>query len=1191
MKATQEERERTRQAVRRWQFWIDRGGTFTDCLGLSPSGQLRVAKVLSSDRAPLVGIRQLLGLPADSAIAPCIVRMGTTVATNALLERRGEPCALLISRGFEDLLAIGTQARPKLFALSPRRAAPLVSEVLAIDRRAAADGRVLEAGHEGKLKDAIAALATRVNSVAIAVMHGHRAPQLELQVEALCRRAGIEHSICSHRLSAEDGLLARAETAVVDAYLTPLLQRYLDTLAEELPGSEILLMQSSGGLVSRSHFRGPHAVLSGPAGGVVACEELLEARDEVQALIGFDMGGTSSDVCRIDAEGAELRYEVETAGVRIRTPMLAIHTVAAGGGSVCQSQDGRLTVGPESVGSDPGPLCYGKSTATQLSMSDVNLVLGRIVPDRFPFALKKSAAVSALAAMARQTGETEDVLAAGFFAVANHHMAEAIRQISVARGFDVKSHTLVLFGGAAGQHGCAVAEVLGVRRILSHPFAGVFSAFGMGRAPRSWYGERDLGGAPLDQSAAVLSKRLRELEQEGRSQLPGKANSRWLVGARYGGSQSSLWLSLEPGELVVEHLRTAFERAHRREFGFLRPQQHRVEVTAARVELLQRAEPLDLPPLCAAAAPLEPKRQQRIWQRSGWLLAPVFEREDLRPGHCVQGPALLLEQTGTLVIDQGWVARCDAHGVIVLECLAANDSQLSATSEQAGQRDPLRLELFHNRFMSIAEQMGRVLQKTALSTNIRERLDFSCAVFDGQGRLVANAPHIPVHLGAMEETVRAVLRVHPQPAPGSSYISNDPALGGSHLPDITVVTPVHVEKQLAFFVASRGHHADIGGKAPGSMPATSSCLEEEGVVFSALRCVVDGALDEQGVRRVLTQAKYPARDPNTNMADIVAKLAANSRGAKLLRELVAEAGLNGVVSYMKHIQDNAAECVAEAIGKLADGRVSFSDALDDGTRIAVSVALSGKRMVVDFGGSSAQVDGNLNAPRAVTVAAVLYVLRVLVGRSIPLASGCLRPVDLRIPSASVLDPEPGCAVAAGNVETSQRVVDVLLGALGLAAASQGTMNNLSFGNQKFGYYETLAGGAGATEGQAGASAIHTHMTNTRITDPEVMESRFPVRLRAFSIRRGSGGLGRWRGGDGIRRCIEAREPIRVSLLSERRSSRPFGMAGGEPGRAGRNRVLRADGRVELLSGRAEVELQPGDSIDVETPGGGGFGRA
>ncbi|HWM84626.1 MAG TPA: hydantoinase B/oxoprolinase family protein [Kofleriaceae bacterium] len=1182
----------------RWQFWIDRGGTFTDCLGRDPvSGEVRAVKVLSSDTAPLVGIRRLLGIGEGEPIPPADVRMGTTLATNALLERRGRPCALAVTRGFGDLLAIGDQSRPEIFAIDIIRPAPLAREVVEVDARMSASGEVRCRPDPAALEAELRAARERgAESLAVCVLHSYLSPELEREVERAARAAGFEDVSLSAEVACELGFLARAQTAVVDAYLTPLLRRYLAALRRELPGASLRVMQSSGGLTDADRFRGPNAILSGPAAGVVACAEVAR-RAGFDRAIGFDMGGTSTDVSCVERGQADRVYEMQVSGVTVRAPAMDIHTVAAGGGSLCRYRGYRLTVGPESAGADPGPLCYGRDRdgSGELTVTDANLALGRLVDDRFPFPLAREPVDRALARLCAEmaadgTVMTPEDLAAGFAAVASASMAEAIRQVSIARGRDPRDFALVVFGGAGGQHACALARLLGIRTLLCDRRAGVLSAWGMGLADVTWHDELDAGRRLLDEDAVrepdfepLEQRGMRAMEEEGFD--PRAVTVRRLADLRYRGADTALTVELGPG------MDRRFAVEHERLFGYARSD-HPIEVTALRVELVASGGPRTpegpqasglRPQVEQSSSGPSPTRFHPIYMEGGWVDAPIYHRESLPLGTLLEGPALILDDTATFVLDPGFQLEVAGDQLLVVR-----DRAPGARLEMArgAAPDPVRLEIFGNLFMSIARQMGAVLQRTALSTNIRERLDFSCAVFDQGGGLVANAPHIPVHLGAMGESVRAVLAAHPRPAPGDVFATNDPAGGGSHLPDVTVVTPVHAGGELLFFTASRGHHADIGGTTPGSMPSDSRTLAEEGAVLRALPIVVAGRLQRDAILAALAAGRYPARRPADNLADLEAQIAANQTGARLLADLLASAGRETVLAYLGHVQDNAAAQVAAEIGRLPDGEHRFTDALDDGTPIAVSIAIRGDRMEIDFAGTGGELDGNLNAPRAVTVAAALYVLRCLVGAPIPLNAGCLRPVTLHIPAGSVLSPSPDRAVAGGNVETSQRVVDVLLAALGLAAASQGTMNNLTFGDEHFGYYETIAGGAGATPRAPGASGVHTHMTNTRITDPEVLESRFPVRLLELSLRRGSGGAGRNRGGDGLVREIELCAPLQVSILSQRRLLAPFGLAGGQPGARGRNLH---NGRE--VGGSIRIAAAAGDRIRIETPGGGGHGAA
>ena len=1190
----------------RWTFLVDRGGTFTDCIGLSPEGILHSHKCLSSETAPVEAIRAVLeaavAWPAGRALPPAIVELGTTVATNALLERRGVPTVLVTNAGLGDVLEIGTQERPELFDLEIQRPPPLHSRVIEVAGRLAADGSELAPIDLTAARTALrAARAAGCRAVAVVLLHAYVDPAPEEALAAVARDVGFDCVVTSADVAREIGLLARGETTVADAYLTPLLRDHVRVLERELSGSTLRFMQSSGGLTDAARFRGPAALLSGPAGGVVGATRV--ARDAgFSRAIGFDMGGTSTDVSLLDVAGGERAIETRVAGVRVRAPMLRIHTVAAGGGSLCRFDGFRFTVGPESAGADPGPLCYGQGgapLAARLSLTDVNHHLGRVPTDRFPFRLASAPVAAALREVERELRATghdydADSIAAGFVEIANAQMAQAIQEVSVRRGVDPREYPLVGFGGAGGQHVCAVARRLGIRTVLLHPLAGLLSAFGIGHAERTWDRQRDAGRQPLvaGRLPEDVEAALRALEAAGRDALraegadPVATSAERAVDLRYVGTDTVLTVPAPP----ATDLDAAFAAAHRERFGYLRPGRP-LEVVTARVQV-HAAAPVPFPAGSAEERPagagsVAGRRVSRAWfADAGWCDAPVFWREDLAGGDRIEGPALLLEATSTVVVEPGWSGEIDAAGTLVLRDVHEGDRG----HDLRDLSDPVRLEVFGSRFMSIAEQMGAVLRNTAVSTNIKDRLDYSCAVFDGDGGLVANAPHIPVHLGAMGETVRAVLRQVPEMEPGDVVVTNDPFSGGSHLPDVTVVTPLFERGRPAFFVASRGHHADIGGKTPGSMPADSQTLEEEGVLLPPFRLVRAGVFEEAELRTRLGEGRWPARAPDDNVADLEAMVAANRLGASLLDRLCEEEGTVRVAATMAALQTAAAGKVAREIGRLPDGESSFADAMDDGTPVVVRIRVAGERMELDFSGSGAASPGNLNAPPAVVQAAVLYVLRALVAERIPLNGGCLDPVTVRVPAGSLLDPPAGSAVVGGNVETSQRIVDVLLGALGRAAASQGTMNNVAFGNEHFGYYETIGGGAGASAGHSGASCVHTHMTNTRITDPEVLESRFPVRLVRFARRRGSGGAGRQPGGDGLVREYEFLAPVTVTLLTERRTRAPFGLAGGESATPGRNRVERAGGGREDLPGHAERMLAPGDRLVIETPGGGGWGE-
>ena len=1192
-----------------WEFWIDRGGTFTDCIGVSPEGTVHTAKLLSSDEAPAEAVRSILeraGRPGSGAgLPPLRLRVGTTVATNALLERRGVPTLFVAPRGFGDLLAIGTQARPDLFSLEIRRPPPLPAARLEVSGRLDAGGAELEALDLAQARRELERARDRgLRAVAIAGIHATANPAHERALAALARELGFEHVAVSHEVAHQVGLLARAETATVDAYLTPLLRRHAAALAEALPEAELRFMQSSGGLTRAERFRGPVALLSGPAGGVVGATAVAR-RAGFERAVGFDMGGTSTDVSLLEGGDLPRGYETEVGGVRVLAPMLRIHTIAAGGGSLCRYDGFHFSVGPESAGADPGPLCYGNPAARELALSDVNFALGRLQPDRFPFPLRREPVDEALERVAAALGaagleRSPDQVAAGFVEVANAAMAQAIAQVSVARGVDPRDCALVGFGGAGGQHVCAIARSLGMRDILLHPLAGILSAWGIGHAEASWDGQRDGQRAPLPAAGQPLAPHLvaaaEELAAEGRAALVAESEDAGALrierrlDLRHTGTETALPVA-EPSD---GDWQAAFAREHEARFGYTRPGRQ-VEVVTLRVRVAApRSEPAAEGVTRGPDRMPAARRTASIWfPESGRVEAPLYAREELAPGTRLEGPALVLEDTGTVALDPGFSLQVRDDGVLHLRDERVRPARRAVSSEEP---DPVRLEVFGNRCMSIAEQMGAVLRNTSVSTNIKERLDYSCALFDAEGGLVANAPHIPVHLGAMAETVRAVTERFPGLGPGDSVVTNDPFAGGSHLPDVTLVTPVFLARAEtgegaeppAFFVASRGHHADIGGTSPGSMPADSASLEEEGVLIEPFALVRDGAFDEAQLRRRLAEARWPARDPDANVAELEAMVAANRAGARLLRAWVEEAGYAAIATTLGQLQAWAAAAVRRAIGRLPPGAHAFEDAMDDGTPLAVRVDV-GERLRIDFTGTGAASAGNLNAPPAVVRAAVLYALRTLVDEAIPLNGGCLEAVDLFVPAGSLLDPPPGSAVVGGNVETSQRIVDVLLGALGRAAASQGTMNNVAFGDAGFGYYETVGGGAGAGPGFAGASGVHSHMTNTRITDAEVLERRAPVRVRDFALRRGSGGAGRWPGGEGVVRRYEFTAPVTATLLTSRRRTRPYGLDGGAPGAPGRNVVVRRDGVEEELGPRARVELDAGDQLRVETPGGGGYG--
>ena len=1196
-----------------WQFWVDRGGTFTDVVALRADGTLLSDKFLSTNPeryhdAAVFGIRSLLGLGPDTPLpAGCIdaVKMGTTVATNALLERTGERTLLAITRGFADLPRIGYQNRPKIFELDIRLPELLHEAVVEIEERLQADGSVLreldEASTRGKLEQAYDA---GIRGVAIALMHSYRNPRHEQRVAQIAREIGFTQITQSAQASPLMKLVGRADTAVADAYLSPILRRYVEQVASALDASQggcrqLLFMQSSGGLTDAGLFQGKDAILSGPAGGVVGMVETARCAG-FEALIGFDMGGTSTDVCHFNGE-FERSFETEVAGVRLRAPMMDIHTVAAGGGSILDFRDGRFQVGPESAGADPGPACYRRGGP--LTVTDCNVMLGKIQPRHFPRVFGPNAdqpldpevvrqQFEALSlSIAEQTGEAPRPpreLAAGFLRIAVENMANAIKKISVQRGHDVTRYTLNSFGGAGGQHACLVAETLGIRSVFLSPYAGVLSALGMGlaeiRSLRQHQFEQPIGQA--GQAHAVLDRLAGEATNEVRAQRVEAPMIREVRRAylRYTGSQRTIAVDFSD----EASMRRDFARAHRAQFGFAGSGRDLV-IDSLEVEAIGANTGFGQPALSMATVPPTAVDRAEMYVADAPREVDVFQREELLAGQCIEGPAVIAEKTATTIVEAGWSATCDEVGNLLLQ----HDGQ-TAASEAIGTRvDPVMLEVFSNLFMSIAEQMGAALANTAFSVNIKERLDFSCALFDADGGLVANAPHVPVHLGSMGDSVRAVMRENAgNMRPGDVFMLNDPYHGGTHLPDVTVITPVFDDagQNILFYVGSRGHHADIGGRTPGSSPPDSRHIDEEGVLIRNFRLVDQGRLREVETRGLLASGRYPCRNIDDNMADLAAQVAANETGLREIRKMIDHFGLTSVVAYMRHVQDNAEDSVRRVIGALHNG--SFVQPLDNGSEIHVALTVdpAQRSATIDFSGTSAQQAGNYNAPRSVCHAVVLYVFRTLVGTDIPLNEGCFKPLDIIIPQGSMISPQYPAAVIAGNTEVSQAIADALYGALGVLAASQGTMNNLVWGHQGLQNYETICGGAGAGADFDGCDAVHSHMTNTRMTDPEVLEWRFPVRLDELSIRRGSGGAGRQRGGDGVRRRLTFLEPMQATMLTSRRIVPPHGLEGGNPGKRGVNRVIRANGEVGTLDANAQVELDAGDSIEFETPGGGGFGR-
>jgi 5-oxoprolinase (ATP-hydrolysing) len=1221
-----------------WDFWIDRGGTFTDVVGRRPDGTLVAHKLLSENPeaygdAAVQGIRDLLGLKPGEPIPEGsigAVKMGTTVATNALLERKGERTLLLTTKGFRDALKIGYQARPKIFARQIIKPDMLFERVVEVDERVRADGTVEKEPDLDALRaDLEQAKADGIAAIAIVFMHAYRYPAHEQSVAMLARRMGFAQVSVSHEVSPLIKLVGRGDTTVVDAYLSPILRRYVAHVTEamtmgratSLPlpnpppqggreqvaasGEEavpshdsvrLMFMMSSGGLTAADLFQGKDAILSGPAGGVVGMAETGREAGFAR-LIGFDMGGTSTDVSHFDGE-YERAFETEVAGVRMRAPMMLIHTVAAGGGSILHFDGARFRVGPDSAGANPGPKCYRRGGP--LAVTDANVMVGKLIPDFFPkifgpeqnLAIDADAVRAAFAVLAREIGDgraPEDV-ADGFIKIAVENMANAIKKISVQRGYDVTRYALNCFGGAGGQHACLVADALGMTKVLIHPFSSLLSAYGMGladvRATRQQAIEEPFGAAALKS----LTETGRRLSEDARAELIGQgvpaAEVTTYVRAhiRYAGTDTALVVPAG----TLEQMKAAFEAAHKSRFGFIDETKELV-VEAVSVETVGGGAKFSEPTLTTTSAPLpSPAHRTRFYSAGTWHDAAVYSRDQLAPGHRVAGPAIVIEPHQTIVVEDGWQAELTAKNHLVL----ARIVPLQRVHAIGTEADPVMLEVFNNLFMSIAEQMGVSLQNTAYSVNIKERLDFSCAVFAADGTLVANAPHMPVHLGSMDRAVETIIRENKgRIAPGDVYAINAPYNGGTHLPDITVCTPVFDDagRDILFWVASRGHHADVGGISPGSMSPNAVTIEEEGVYIDNFKLIDRGRFRERALNELLTGAKYPARNPLQNVNDIKAQIAANEKGVQELRKMVAQFTLPVVEAYMKHVQDNAAESVRRVIDRLHDSEFSYE--MDQGTVIKVKITVDKKKReaTVDFTGTSPQQPTNFNAPEPVTRAAVLYVFRVMVDDDIPMNGGCLRPINIVIPKRSMLSPEYPAAVVAGNVETSQAVTNCLFGALGALAAAQGTMNNLNFGNAKYQYYETICSGSPAGPGFDGTDAVHTHMTNTRLTDPEVLEFRYPVVLEDFHIRTGSGGKGKWKAGDGIRRTIRFLEEMECTVLSGHRRVRPFGLAGGEPGQVGENWVRRKDGRMERLQGADATVIDAGEAIIIQTPTAGGYG--
>ncbi len=1211
----------------RWQFWIDRGGTFTDVVGQRPDGQLVLHKLLSENPeqytdAAIAGIRSLLSCPEPQPLPTgeiAAIKMGTTVATNALLERHGVPTVLLITQGFGDALRIGYQNRPQIFARQIVLPEMLYQRVIQVNERVDAHGHILQGitpDEQQRLQAQLqSARAAGINACAIVLLHGYRYPLHEQQVAAIAATAGFAQISVSHQVNPRVKLVSRGDTTVADAYLSPILRRYVDQVAAalaiepEAPNQLSLeFMQSHGGLAEAQSFQGKDSLLSGPAGGIVGAVKTAQAAG-FEKIITFDMGGTSTDVAHFAGE-YERSLETEIAGVRVCVPMMAIHTVAAGGGSLLQFDGTRFRVGPESAGANPGPACYRRGGG--LTVTDCNVMLGRIQPDFFPAVFGSSAdqpldravvqqqfAELATRVQATQAdGMIPEAIAQGCLTIAVEKMATAIQKISVQRGYDITAYTLCCFGGAGGQHACMIADALGMRQIFLHPLAGVLSAYGMGLADRRVVRQQSVESPLLAENLPAIRQTMQQLAMTAQRSLltqddvvtSPEVQILHRLHLRYVGTDSTLMVDYAE---AIGSIRQAFEQQYQQRYGFI-AEDAALMIAIVEVELIL---PSDVKvngaaQMGRAGAALSPVATVEMYVEQGWQSVPAYQRSDLQPGDRIAAPALIVEATGTNVVDVGWVAVVDAQGHLRLQRMAEPVTPLITAIGQNLAPDPIRLEIFNHLFMSVAEQMGITLQQTSSSVNIKERLDFSCAVFDGAGGLIANAPHIPVHLGSMGESIASLIQAKGiQLQPGDVYVMNNPYNGGTHLPDITVITPVFLEGTTTptFYVAARGHHADLGGITPGSMPPHSQQIEQEGILIDHLQLVDRGVFQTTAISNVLSSGPYPVRNLAQNLADLKAQVAANQKGVQELQKMVNQFGLATVKAYMQFVQDNAEESVRRAIDALRDGQFVYP--MDNGRQIVVQIRIDAahREATIDFTGTSPQSSSNFNAPLSVVKAAVIYVFRTLVDDDIPLNAGCLKPLHLIVPEDCLLNPRYPAAVVAGNVEVSQAVTNALYGALGILAASQGTMNNFTFGNAKYQYYETIAGGSGAGNGFDGTDAVQVHMTNSRLTDPEVLESRFPVLVKAFELRHGSGGSGQYHGGDGVIRKIQFQAAMTANILSSHRQVPPFGLAGGGAGKVGVNAIHRADGTIAALPGTAQVAVEVGDVFTIETPGGGGFG--
>ena len=1195
-----------------WQFWIDRGGTFTDIVAKKPDGKIIIDKLLSENSdaykdAAVAGIRRILDLKNEDKIPTDIissVKMGTTVATNALLERKGDRTLLLITKGFGDLLRIGYQNRPLLFDLSIKLPELLYERVVEVSERLNEKGEVVTELNEEEVRNSlIKAKSDGINSVAIAFMHSYINPDHENKIEQIAKEENFNQISVSHKVSPLIKLVGRGDTTVVDAYLSPILRRYVNQVSEELQdtkSTQLMFMQSNGGLTDANLFQGKDALLSGPAGGVVSMTQTGKQAG-FNKLIGFDMGGTSTDVCHFAGE-FERSFETELAGVRIRAPMMQINTVAAGGGSILSYKDGRFQVGPESAGAIPGPASYGRGGP--LTVTDCNVLLGKLNPDFFPKVFGKTGDQPLnFEIVKKKFSDLSDIIskeknepmmdifkmAEGFLKIAVENMANAIKKISIQKGYDVTNYMLNCFGGAGGQHACNVADSLGISNVMIHPYAGVLSAYGMGlaeiRSIREGHFEKNITNIlDADNLIEILSS---QAKKDLNNQDISDASIILLKNAflHYKGSHQNLEIKFD----TPENMRKSFEQEHKKRFGFF-VEDREIFIEMLTVEAVgKKTESYDFLNPNTSTTKANPIAFKKMYVNGSEINTPIYKRDELIIGQNILGPAIIVEATGTNIIDDGWSGTLDKHYNLILSRAEEKKLQKGIGTSV----DVVMLEVFNNLFMNIAEQMGATLANTAYSVNIKERLDFSCALFNNEGSLVANAPHVPVHLGSMSEAIKTVVRLNKDNIyPDDVFVLNAPFNGGTHLPDVTVITPVFDKnaKEIIFFVASRGHHADIGGKTPGSGPPDSKHIEEEGVLIDNFKLFDKGIFREQEMRKILSSGKYPCRNIEHNMADLAAQVAANKTGIHEINSMIDQFGIETVHAYMNHVQDNAEESIRNAIVNLKQGEYEYE--LDNGEFIRVNVKIDKKNReaIIDFTGTAPKNPFNYNAPMAVCYAVILYVFRTLVGNNIPLNEGCFKPIKIIIPNNSMINAKYPSAVIAGNTEVSQLTCNALFGALGVIAGSQATMNNFIWGNDTIQNYETICGGTGAGPNFHGTSAIQTHMTNTRSTDPEVLETRFPVRLEEFSIRKNSGGKGKFNGGDGVTRKLRFLEPMTVTTLCSHRRVKPFGLNGGSPGDCGKEWLERTDGSILNLNGNDSCEVEPNDLFVMETPGGGGFGE-